>query len=230
MNYRTSLFILLVALTQSCSESSPSQKTPADAQQPIEAPTPAGQTTVDTPSFLDREEEGSGIDYEKKFTNLPPAHENVIDFGTFQFKKPATWFWVSPTSLFVMSSYVLPGIQGEDSGMLTISEFQKSGGGDFDTNVIRWKNQFRTFGGAPIKPVIGNIEVLDKTLQTVHIRGEYMGAGAAWHKPDHTMIIVLIENDTNRYFLKMLGPTETISAHRESLYDAIQSLEIVPES
>ena len=57
-----------------------------------------------------------------------------------------------------------------------------------------------------------------------------MGAGAAWHKPNHTLLVVLIENDTHRYFLKMLGATETISAHRDSLYDAIQFLEIVPES
>ncbi len=223
MKYQPVYIIILLCLCSACSEQSGTPP-PSQEEKPDTVQTPRKEPTT-SKSFLDTQEESS-TDYSSKYINTPPEDESIIQFGQNQLKKPASWIWIPPRSIFTLSNYVLPGIQGEESGMFTISEFDIEEGGGFDMNVLRWKDHFRNNEGAPIKPVISIIDINGRDSQMVHLKGEYMGAGAAWHKPGYTLLVVLYEDDTKRYFFKLLGPTETISAHRDSFYESLLSLEV----
>ena len=225
MSYRFLYILILLPFLQSCSDQ------PAPPLLPSENPHGTEETNIEQEvkngsSFL--EQEVNLTDYQEMFTNLPPENDTLIQFGQNQIKRPPSWIWIRPKSSFVLSNYILPGILGEESGVFTISRFEIGEGGDFETNILRWKGHFRNNEGAPIKPVVTQIEINGRIAQMVHFNGEYMGAGAAWHKPDYTLLIVLYEDETSRYFFKLLGPTETISAHRDALYDAIQSMVVIP--
>ena len=57
-----------------------------------------------------------------------------------------------------------------------------------------------------------------------------MGAGAAWHLRNHSLLVAEVrEPDENIYF-KLLGPTSTVNAHRPSFLKVLDSLELLPAS
>ena len=69
------------------------------------------------------------------------------------------------------------------------------------------------------------IQIDGEESTVVEFRGEYMGAGAAWHRPDQTLLIVIFEDVASTYYFKLLGPTSTIEAHRDSLFTFLANLE-----
>ena len=164
-------------------------------------------------------------DYRAVHTYLPPEDSAWIHFGSFRSPKPSVWLWDTPKSTFVTNSYVLPGVKDGDSGVFTITQFETNGGGGLTANIQRWVAKFNTNQGAPIKPIVGSIIVHGLDSTTVEIRGEYMGAGGAWHLPDRTLLVVIFRHTSGVYYFKLLGPTKTIKAHRHSLFTFLEELE-----
>lgn len=179
MKYIFLFIIIFVSCSISCSqEQENSSPKKGDAVQPAKN---SDESTPAPPSFL-MEEQDKKEDYASKYTIAPPEDDTMIQIGNHQMSKPASWIWIPPKSVFTLSNYTLPGILGEESGMFSISQFEAGEGGDFDINVERWKGHFRNDGGAPIRPIISQIDINKVPAQMVHMRGEYMGAGAAWHR------------------------------------------------
>jgi hypothetical protein len=54
-----------------------------------------------------------------------------------------------------------------------------------------------------------------------------MGAGAAWHRPDQKLLVVIFSDDSGTYYFKLLGPTETIEAHRDSFLTFLEKIELI---
>ena len=224
---RNSIFILSACLTlTSCYSESPEKVSQISPEVQKTDNRSSSETKKPPTSFL--EEDDQTQDYASKYTNRPPKDEKIVELTNYTCTKPASWIWTPPKSTFVKANYILPAVLNSDSGLLTVSEFMIGEGGDFNTNVERWNSMFRTDRGAPVKPVFSIFEIRGSKCDAVHFKGEYMGAGAAWHKTNHTLYIVLYEDSEMRYFFKMLGPTETIEAHRESLYSMLQSLKPAP--
>ncbi|MCH2147628.1 MAG: hypothetical protein MK073_07430 [Phycisphaerales bacterium] len=176
-------------------------------------------------SFLDEEENRK--DYTSIYTVVPPEDESVISLTEFTASKPVSWIWTPPRSTFTASNYILPAVESSEPALLSISEFEAGEGGNIEDNIVRWNSQFRDFEGAPVTPVVEQITFQGLSATQVAFRGEYMGAGAAWHKPDHTMIIVVLEQPTKRVFFKILGPTKTVNVHRDPLYEMLHSIELL---
>ena len=213
--------IVSIALVAGCSDpeekSIPVQQT---TTQSVETPTESTGT-----SFLDQQDES--VDYRAKHTSVPPEDNRWIEFIPFRSERPSTWFWVAPSSSFVLCNYVLPGVEGSELSMFSISHFDEGQGGDLSLNLKRWKSKFNTYEGAPVNPSVRTILVHGTESTVVEFRGEYMGAGAAWHKPDQTLLVVIFADQFGTFYFKLLGPTITIDAHRESLFKFLENLEVL---
>ena len=219
------LFSIIILTLNGCSSDSQSKKNPIAHSEKEEYETKEAKPSQ--PSFLDQEEETN--DYTSKYTVVPPEDQSIITLTEFTATKPASWIWTPPRSTFSSANYILPAVQSSEPALLAITEFDVDEGGNIDDNVARWNSQFRDFEGAPVKPVIKNISFQGINATEVAFRGEYMGAGAAWHKPDHTMIIIVLEQPTKRAFFKILGPTETVNVHRDPLYEMLHSIELLSD-
>ena len=220
MNRFLLISFIIIALL-GCSSDSQSEKNPIAVTEQEENETQENKPTQ--PSFLDEEEERK--DYTSKYTVVPPEDESIITLTEFTATKPASWIWTPPRSTFSSANYILPAVQSSEPALLAITEFDVDEGGNIEDNIARWNNQFRDFEGAPVKPIIENISFQGLDATQVAFRGEYMGAGAAWHKPDHTMIVIVLEQPMKRAFFKILGPTETVNVHRDPLYEMLHSIE-----
>ena len=218
---RTKITILIVgiALIAGCSNS---EEKAIEVVEPVMQETET-QDNSPTRSLLDENDEI--IDYRDKYTTPPPDDPRWIEFGSYRSHRPSTWFWVAPKSSFTICNYIVPGVEGNELANFTISQFEKGQGGDLTTNLKRWKSKFNTHNGAPVIPIIQTIQINGKESTAVEFRGEYMGAGAAWHRPDQTLLIAIYEDIENTYYFKLLGPTLTIEAHRDSLFTFLANLE-----
>ena len=221
MLLRITILIVSIALVAGCTDP---EENPIQVQQPStqSEETPTESTGI---SFLDQQDES--VDYRAKYTAVPPEDSGWIEFGAFRSERPSTWFWVAPSSSFVLCNYVVPGIEGSELAMFAITQFDEGQGGDLPLNLKRWKSKFNTYEGAPIKPSIRTILVHGTESTVVEIRGEYMGAGAAWHKPDQTLLVVILADDSGTYYFKLLGPTITIEAHRDSFFTFIEKIKLL---
>jgi len=227
MFIRITLSLYSIAFFNGCTqpEEEPVSSEPSTTVQDIETT----DTSTNT-SILDKA--GKIPDYKSKYTYLPPEDERWIEFGIYRSPKPPTWSWIPPNTPIVKSSYVVPSIETGDSAAFTITHFELGEGGELAPNLKRWKLLFRTgwsvatdLSGGPVQPRIDSIIVNNRETTTIEMRGEYIGAGASWHLPDHTLLIVIVEDETGRFFFKLLGPTITIDAHREAFISVLTEME-----
>ena len=98
----------------------------------------------------------------------------------------------------------------------------------FTENVARWKSLFRTNAGAPVKPTVSVITVNGHDAVIAEFKGEYMGAGAAWHLKNHALLVAEVREPEGNIYFKLLGPSSTVEAHRSSFLDVLDSLEVAP--
>ena len=216
----------LVFLIASCSNDDtpqPQTETPliltTNQQQPVEMTNPL---LIED----DAVNEDDTTTYRPKFSqSTPPEDDRWITFGSYRAPKPSSWFWIPPKSTFVATSYTLPGVEREDFASFTITQYEVDEGVKLDTNIQRWKALFRTYGGAPVVPVLNTLQINGKEASMVEIRGDYMGFSAAMHLRDHTLLVVVVEEETELFFFKILGPTATINAHRDDLLSLLDALE-----
>lgn len=222
MLFRITISIVSVAFAAGCSnpEEKPIQSPQAESQ---EAEVPKQSTGK---SFLDDEDET--IDYREKYTTVPPVDNRWIEFPPFRSERPATWFWVAPSSSLVLCNYVVPGVENSELATFSISHFEKGQGGDLSLNLKRWKSKFNTHEGAPVRPTIETMLIHGAEATVVEFRGEYMGAGAAWHRPDQTLLVVIFNHGFGTFYFKLLGPTITIEAHRESFFQFLEHVDGLP--
>jgi len=165
-----------------------------------------------------------------KFTNTPPEDDTMISFGVFQTTKPPSWFWVPPRSQIVTCNYIVPAIDDNEHAVFSLTQFEPGDGGHFTDNVTRWKSLFRTNDGAPVKPTIEVITVNNHDAVLAEFQGEYMGAGAAWHLKNHSLLVAEVREDSGNIYFKLLGPSETVTAHRAGFVNALKSLQLLSAS
>ena len=200
---------------------------PATSPQHIPEPPPAEEPEVRTPvsSFLDRNV--NAVDHDEKYRQKPPPDPKWITFGTFHSPRPATWIWMPPSSTMRIANYTLPGIDGSESAELSIIQFAPGEGGDVQSNIKRWKLQFRSTAGGPVRPTVSTMTIAQLPATITEINGEYMGMGAAWHRYDYTMLTAMIECEDGNIFLRLLGPRKTIDAHRNSWEEMLRTITVV---
>ncbi len=207
-------FVLLIILSFSligCDPSSPKtpkQPTPVTNSEENVPPKPSGT------SLLTEEEIENIADRIDKFTNTPPEDDSKITFGDYYSNRPSAWFWVPPKSQLVTCNYIVPSIDESEHAVFSVTQFPDDQGGIFVENVARWKRLFRSNDGSPVKPNIEVITANNHDAVIAEFDGEYMGAGAAWHLKDHSLLIAEVREEGISIYFKLLGPTNTVKAHR----------------
>jgi len=218
----TRLYSILPLLLASiaCDQNPPNKPAPVSAAQvttPITAPNSSGISLLD-------EESESMSDKIDGFTQTPPADDSIITIQEYVIDKPATWFWLPPKSTIVSANYVVPSVGKNESALFSATFFNEGEGGHFTENIVRWKSMFRSNDGAPVKPEIVVIEVNGHDAVVAEFHGEYMGAGAAWHLKDHALLVAEVREPTGNIYFKVIGPRETLDAHKEAFLQAIKSM------
>lgn len=166
----------------------------------------------------------------EKFLNKPPEDDLHISFGSYRTTKPPSWFWTPPKSHIVNVNYIVPSVDNHEHAVFSVTQFGVGEGGHFTENVTRWKSLFRTNDGAPVKPTFEVITVNGHEAVIAEFHGEYMGAGAAWHKRNHSLLVAEVREPDGNIYFKLLGPTSTVTAHRTGLLNVLDSLELIPAS
>ena len=104
-------------------------------------------------------------------------------------------------------------------------------GGGVDPNIKRWKGQFA--GGDPKAQKSEKIDVDGWDVHIVDCSGSYaerMGGGPfaggkVVQREDYAMVGAIIAQPEGRlYFLKMIGPAETVKANRKTFVNMLKSL------
>ncbi len=220
-------FIFIPLLVLGCEQSE--QKTVKPP--PVQTKTDGGSKTEENTktSFLDTEEVNiqDRIDF---FTITPPEVDNVISFGNFQSPKPLSWTWTPPQSHNITCNYLAPSIDDNGSAMFSITLFDKGEGGEFASNVARWKSLFKSNNGAPVKPIAKVLKTNGKDIVIVEIQGEYMGAAASWHLQNHMLVVAEVKHEEGKTLFKLLGPKSAVQAHLPHFENVLRSTERIPSA
>ncbi|HEX5690702.1 MAG TPA: hypothetical protein VFX76_11900 [Roseiflexaceae bacterium] len=148
----------------------------------------------------------------------------VATFAGLSAPKPATWQYRAPagTSGMRVAEYGVPGVEGSDQANIIVYQFP--GGGSFQSNVDRWKTQFRGEGDAPVEAKVEEFEADGMKVGVAELNGAYRGMNSAEFATDHTLIAAMIETDGNPVFVQFVGPSKTVQSNREAFLAMIKGI------
>lgn len=153
----------------------------------------------------------------------PPADPRTADFVSLRAPTDPTWRWEPPRNDMRKINWVIPAPEGAEPAELVVTHFPEASGNTRQNNIERWTNQFRGDDLAP-QPDITQLRVSGMEVTLVELRGQYRGMGGGWHKDDYTMLVAMVESKHGSVFIKLLGPTDTVSATRDAFMDMIMGL------
>ena len=211
---------LCVLTTAACERKSAQPKEPSVARAPTSQPTLAApadaQPAVTTQPAAPLEP-----------SKTAAAHQR-IQADRLSFAVPAGWVVERPTSSMRKAQLRLPGTVDAGDAELVIFNFGHTpeAGGSVEANFERWCGQFTQADGgdtaslAPRKQT----EIAGMAVHSIDIGGRYVaamrpGAPEMHDKPGHRMLGSVIITPEGKYFLKLLGPQQTVQAHAEA-YDS----------
>jgi len=224
MIFRLIIIYFIASQMYGCEQSpqgTPPKHFPLD-QEPDQEPTETNQ------SSLLEEDELSVEARIEKFIATPPKDDTRITYKGYQSIKPPAWFWTPPKSQVVSVNYVVPSIDENEHAIFSVTNFNKGEGGHFTENVTRWKSLFRSNDGAPVKPTFEVLTVNGHDAVLAEFQGEYMGAGAAWHLKNHSLLVAEVREPEGNIYFKLLGPSSTVNAHRPHFINVLNSMQPIP--
>ena len=164
-------------------------------------------------------------------TPEPPQGEPVSFSGTQRqssgslgFVAPEGWVEEEPSSSMREAQYKLPGSEPL-SGDAELAVFSAIGG-TVDQNVQRWLGQFETKEGEKVEErMVGDFKVT-----MVDVSGTFSGGmgGGSGPADNYRMLAAVIETQTRPWFLKLVGPKDTVAHWEESFGTFVQSVHYEP--
>src|SRR5262245_9680305 len=99
-----------------------------------------------------------------------PGGSFTIGKEKLTFTTPAGWTKAKPANNIVEAEYSVPPAKGDEApGRLTAM----GAGGDIETNINRWVDQFAGEGGAAAKPKLDKLSVSGCEVQIVDLSGTF---------------------------------------------------------
>jgi len=111
-----------------------------------------------------------------------------------------------------------------------VTTFPEASGNTIQNNIDRWKQQFRSTQGGPPQPDVETKVVNGLTVTLVDLKGEYLGMGGGFHKADYRMLVSIVETLDRSVFIKLLGPSQTVTANRDGYMSLIDNLNAMVNS
>jgi hypothetical protein len=158
-----------------------------------------------------------------------PPEGKPIDFSSskgtegsgLEFKAPEGWIEESPSSAMRRSQFRLPGSK-PNGGDAEVAVFAGIGG-SVEQNVTRWINQFQDADSPQVsKRMINDFQVTLVDVSGVFSTG--MMGGQAEAKPGYRMLAAVIETGEAPWFVKMVGPQDTVTKWEASFNSFVESV------
>jgi len=153
----------------------------------------------------------------------PPPDPRSAVFASLRAPTDPTWRWEPPRNDMRKINWVIPSPEGSEPAELVVTHFPEASGNTKQNNIDRWTNQFRGSDLAA-QPEVTQLTVSDMDVTLVELRGQYRGMGGGWHKDDYTMLAAMVNSKHGSVFIKLLGPTDTVSATRDTYMNMIMGL------
>jgi len=139
------------------------------------------------------------------------------------------WVRVPAPSDMRAAQYKVPGAEGAEAE-LVVFFFGKGQGGDAEANLERWYAQFTQPDGSPSreKAVVTIRTVNDLEVTSVDLSGTYTGmrpGGAAKPEEGQRMLAAVVEGEGGPWFLRLIGPAETVAAAKPAFDALLASLQ-----
>jgi hypothetical protein len=136
---------------------------------------------------------------------------------------------VAPQSPILEHEFQASAGEAEDGETARVT--MMAAGGDVAANIVRWKDQFT--GGDEKEQKTEELKIGKWQVYIVDVTGNYaerMGGGPfaggkVVNRENYAMTgAILVHPEGQKYFVKMIGPSEVVKANRNHFVDMIKSI------
>ena len=237
MSARSLLFAVATMSWLACSNETP---TPS-ATPPPKPPSPTAAAPLQTEGLMrssPADEAVRALSHEPSLeTTLTPATPGApaatattITFGPFVAALPAGWEATQPSSSMRVAQFKFPAAEGDTDPAELVIYFFPGGAGGKELNLRRWAGQFQ---GDPDE-MYDRARIEDKKLGAFDVTlfdlsGTFTApsfAGGGGPKPNHRMLVAIVNTDQGPYYAKAVGPEKTMAAQAQAFEMFLASLRI----
>jgi hypothetical protein len=153
--------------------------------------------------------------------------------SSLKFTVPAGWIEEERTSSMRVAQYRLPKASPDtEDASLVLYYFGQGQGGSVTANLERWAGQIEQADGTVAKQTAkeGHFEANGLKFTTLDVSGKYVaetapGSGSFNNKPGYRMLAAVVETPSGSYFVKLVGPENTVAHWNESFLSYLRSFE-----
>ena len=155
--------------------------------------------------------------------------------GQFEMAVPENWQRKQPRVNIIEYEFEVPASKGDTNpGRMTVM----GAGGTVDDNINRWYGQFRQPDDSATSKAakVEKKEVAGQKVTVVDVAGTYLdkpggpfAGGQTVERPEYRMLAAIVETTkkgkkTGNYFIKLIGPRQTIADHKDKFEKMVDSL------
>lgn len=144
--------------------------------------------------------------------------------GELRFTAQPGWVVETPTSSMRKAQYRLPSQDGAGAASLVVYHFGAGGGGGVEANLARWAGQFEQPDGSDSRAAMksstrtrNGLAVTEVELAGTYVAETSPGSGERVREEGWRMLAAILEAQEGAYYVKLVGPAETV-AHWEASY------------
>lgn len=153
--------------------------------------------------------------------------------GELHFRVPDGWITERPSSSMRVAQYKLLKAEGDrEDASLVLYYFGSTQGGSAQANIDRWISQMQQTGGGSSKDKakIEAITVHGLKVTTVDLAGTYTaemspGSSERHNDANYRLRAAVIETPRGNYYVKLVGPANTVGRWAQTFADYLQSFE-----
>ena len=190
-----------------------------------------------TPAATAKAESSASAKAESNGVELTDKEASVAD-GAVKFTLPANWESVKPRSFVVEHEIKVPKSEGDEAdGRLTIM----GAGGSIEANLERWYGQYSQPDGSESKDAAKTSEstVADCKVTWFDLSGTMLdkpggpfAGGEMIKRENYRTLAAIVQagDEVGQYFVKVYGPSKTISDNEAAFRAFVESLAVNPNA
>ncbi len=154
-----------------------------------------------------------------------------IEARGLSFSVPETWKKLPPTSqMRALEIKVEPSKGDTDAAEFVMFAFP-GGAGGVQQNVERWQQQFQDDAGKPPEIKTEKVQGQGVEVTLVETSGRYVapikiGQPERYDKPGYRLLGAIVTTADTGYFIKMVGPEQTLKDAREAFVAMAKSMKV----
>jgi len=151
--------------------------------------------------------------------------------GTLKFSPPQGWQPRDPSSTMRVAEFVLPARDAGKANAELVIYFFGGSGGSVDANIQRWLGQMQQPDGRATADIavrdsrtINGLKVSLLDVSGTYVAEVRPGATEKHNSPGYRMRTAVVETARGPYYLKLVGPSETVAVWNSSVDQFLSSL------